>query len=841
MIFKRQDVEVIRLQTTGDIAFAPFYQDGNLPDPVAAGELVVHGPDGRALLASRQEAKDSVAAMETDVAMRGRFCAKAVFPPLGGLRIFEPGGTMVALLSPMGDLLVRGQDVSAIPNPGTAGDFGVDACVYAAPGLDYPLRLYDQYRDFDLLVPIPGSQWQTRSIDLSGTCPRLSIPGAESWPFTIFQAPINGLVRVPRGPGPHPLIVFAHGNHTPLENSTPGYLYLCDALASRGFIAATIDVNFLNGDIDSENAARALVQLEHVKQFQIWNQEPGHRLEGKVDLSRIVLVGHSRGGEAVIHASMLNRLDSFKPTLTDPVVPLDGVSGQLLGPYHFALKGLVAIAPTDNQYRPVSPVLPLAQIQTVVEHASYLLIHGTKDADVVPFPGYQAYDRALPYDLNDMQDPASGFKALHWIYGANHNYFNTEWGYDRQRSLRPQDIADVMSQAVQQDYAKSVIGAWAQIHLRRRSSYWDFLRLPASATPRAWPAAALQIVSQYHDRERLWIQTFDESGALQSTRPVTGVVDFAGLAARRIFLAFPKIGTASGFDSTRYLFQHSGGLSVEWTSAGARYRVSDLDFHVDTSRFQVLSLRVGQPATPGRATGPDQDFRIRVTDRDARHWTVQASSFGALPYPDQYSALLNPPGRIDTCEQKMVMQTLRIPLSVLQANGVDVQRIRSVELLFNVTDKGGLCIDDLQLSMKEPVMSSHSPPSSWHHIQAVTVENLAPDPGDVRKLLHLADGDHVRAKRVVHHVILHLPERMPMESTSYALWIGTHRMPGYVGFPGGIRFRLHDASQLTPLYNQPIRFVPDHGAELVTGARFPDLSHYLTEVVGHRWQHVVRR
>jgi hypothetical protein len=46
---------------------------------------------------------------------------------------------------------------------------------------------------------------------------------------------------------PFPLAIFVHGNHDPLENSTPGYLYLTELLASYGIIAATIDANFLDG------------------------------------------------------------------------------------------------------------------------------------------------------------------------------------------------------------------------------------------------------------------------------------------------------------------------------------------------------------------------------------------------------------------------------------------------------------------------------------------------------------------------------------------------------------------------------------------------------------------
>jgi hypothetical protein len=103
---------------------------------------------------------------------------------------------------------------------------------------------------------------------------------------------------------------------------------LCQLLASHGIIAATIDVNFLNGSNFGENDARAIVHLEHLKQFRTWNNAAAHPLHGKVDLNRLLIVGHSRGGEAVGHASFFNRLAAIGP------VVLDGSGG--LGPLYVA-------------------------------------------------------------------------------------------------------------------------------------------------------------------------------------------------------------------------------------------------------------------------------------------------------------------------------------------------------------------------------------------------------------------------------------------------------------------------------------------------------------------------
>ena len=61
-----------------------------------------------------------------------------------------------------------------------------------------------------------------------------------------------------------------------------GYLYLCQLFASHGIIAATIDANFLNGFNFGENDARAIVHLEHLKQFRAWHGAHHHLCRSKI-------------------------------------------------------------------------------------------------------------------------------------------------------------------------------------------------------------------------------------------------------------------------------------------------------------------------------------------------------------------------------------------------------------------------------------------------------------------------------------------------------------------------------------------------------------------------------
>ena len=271
--------------------------------------------------------------------------------------------------------------MAELKSPALPGDIAFDTVIYASAGSNYggvpPL---DQYTIYDT----PDPAFITPRINIS---PFANL-GTAPWPFPNTNVPLNGHICIPRGLGPFPLMMFAHGNHNPFENSTPGYLYLCQLLASHGVIGATIDVNFLNGGNFGENDGRGIVHLEHVKQFRTWNSTAGHPLHGRVDLNRIAIVGHSRGGEGVGHASFFNRLTSIKPDIFTPVVPLDGSAG--LGPYRFGL---------TVTWRLRRPTANTAAHGTDRRPRPLFLIHGSRDGDVSTFEGYNTYNRAHAVEL----------------------------------------------------------------------------------------------------------------------------------------------------------------------------------------------------------------------------------------------------------------------------------------------------------------------------------------------------------------------------------------------------------------------------------------------------------
>ena len=210
------------------------------------------------------------------------------------------------------------------------------------------------------------------------------------WGFTPEEMPLNARVWYPDGEGPFPLVLVVHGNHNMRDFSDPGYDYLGELLASRGYILASIDENFING-LRAENDARGWFLLKHVQAFEGFNGEAGNPFEGKVDMGNIVLIGHSRGGEAVANAAAFNHLRYYPD---DASLEFD---------FGYDIQGIISIAPVDGQYLPTGR-------KVGVEDVSYLTFHGSHDGDVTSFHGLRIYDRL---EFNDPDD--FNFKAAVYV------------------------------------------------------------------------------------------------------------------------------------------------------------------------------------------------------------------------------------------------------------------------------------------------------------------------------------------------------------------------------------------------------------------------------------------
>jgi len=238
------------------------------------------------------------------------------------------------------------------PDPSQPGSYAVKTLTYGSGA--------DRWRpEFGAAV---GEMFRTESIDGSKLVEQWS--GAAGWARTRYwgfdakHMPLQARVWYPEGAGPFPLVIIVHGNHNMEDYSDPGYAYLGELMASRGFIVASLDENFINSSVGSdllgfpnisikkETDARAWLLLEHLRVWRAWNAREGHPFFRRVDMSQIAIMGHSRGGEAVAVAAAFNRL---------PYYPDDA---HIRFDYDFDIRTVIAIAPVDGQYKPDAPPSP---------------------------------------------------------------------------------------------------------------------------------------------------------------------------------------------------------------------------------------------------------------------------------------------------------------------------------------------------------------------------------------------------------------------------------------------------------------------------------------------------
>ena len=330
------------------------------------------------------------------------------------------------------------------PNPADKGPYTVKTLYYGS-GTDKQRRYY---RDSVAI--------KTKSVDASpfvSMQPEQAKDRKDYWGFDAKQFPINGRVWYPVGAGPFPLVLVVHGNHNMKQFSDPGYEYLGEHLASRGFILASLDENFLNGALRNENDGRAWMMLKHLQAWRGFNDSVSSPLHGKVDMHNIAIMGHSRGGEAVGHAAAFNRLSRYPD---DAKVKFD---------FNFDIKSVVAIAPVDAQYKPAGQFTP-------VENVNYLVIHGSHDGDVSSFTGLRQWQRVK------FTDGKPWFKSAWYVYRANHGQWNTVWGSTDAgpRSSKFLDLRGLISPEEQRQFGKVVIGAFLEATLHNRHEYLPLFR-----------------------------------------------------------------------------------------------------------------------------------------------------------------------------------------------------------------------------------------------------------------------------------------------------------------------------------------------------------------------------
>ncbi|GAB2878653.1 hypothetical protein GCM10027074_53600 [Streptomyces deserti] len=487
-----------------------------------------------------------------------------------------------------------------------------------------------------------------------------------------LPAPVEmrALVVAPKGAtGTRPLALFLHGRHAtcyvpgkgeaavtidwpcaagaqPIP-SHRGYLQDQKLLASQGYVTVSVSANGINGqDADIEDAgaqARSSLVRSHLARWANWAAKPSTapaavRKGPKADLSRVLLVGHSRGGEGVNRAAM--------DSLYAPPAAQDGRPGRA----RWTIRGTVLIGPTIFGQNPV-PDVP-----------SLTILPGC-DGDVSDLQG-QVY-------VDGTRGVSRG-RALHsavHITGANHNFFNSEWTPGQATAPAnddfwddPEDKDPVCSPgsatrltAQQQHRAGATyIAAAARLFVAGDDRVRELIDGTGRRAPSADPARVLT-----HAVGAGRGAGFLPDGAVKVTGGrLCSAIDPDPRAA---CLGEDALGSSPHF--AHWWPRREAGrraVALTWSAPGTATRVRP-DKPISLKDAKSLALRV---IVPPNSSGTQLD--VSVTDARGKRATLGRVRADGLP------------GSVRTASYWA--QELRVPLTAATRAGLDLRRVASLEL-----------------------------------------------------------------------------------------------------------------------------------------------------------------
>jgi hypothetical protein len=603
---------------------------------------------------------------------------------LSGYGLLKPAPELNAALS---GYHLRGQTLN-LRDPSKPGPYGVKIFTYGS-GVDRHRTEYAGGVAFRT-KPVDGSKLDLKWTGLGGWVRK------KYWGFGSDNFPVQGRVWMPVGTQnvalpPCPLVLIVHGNHGMESFSDPGYAYLAELLASQGFIVVSVDENFLNSSLadfinpfalrkGEENSVRGWMLLEHLVQWRGWTLDKTHPMFAMADLSRIALVGHSRGGQAVAIANAFNDLSH------------DPDDATLVFNYHFKLGAIAAIAPVDGQYQPRDRPVPM-------HDTNYFTLQGSMDGDLTSFMGSSQYSRA------SFSGNVKAFKASLYLSGANHGQFNTVWGrYDAGQPFKLLlDARRMIEPEAQRQIAKVYLSAFLQLTLNGAEHYRPLFEDARKGA--AWLSDDF-LINNYADSNTRWLANFEED-----LDPATGSNPGITLDGRNLSVwreDFVKLKSSTldthvallGWDE-RFHAQPSYRINLGDSEPSVTAE-SSLVFGASNAAISSLPKTFHPKSTSLTEEEEGRqplDWSIVVTDAEGAEARLPLSH-DQLLYPQIKNYTRRFGAISSTPSSEVVMRRYCFPLKDFVAVNprLDLKRLRSISFDFDRTPRGVIALDDVGLS-----------------------------------------------------------------------------------------------------------------------------------------------
>ncbi|SEG56344.1 hypothetical protein SAMN04489712_106305 [Thermomonospora echinospora] len=531
------------------------------------------------------------------------------------------------------------------------------------------------------------------------------------------KAEIRAVTYMPKTSGKRPVVLFLHGRHSacydpvtwrtsntqwpcpegqkPID-SHKGYDGPAEALASHGYAVVSVSANGVNAadnpySDDRGALARGEVVMRHLDLLADAAKGKGdpalaRLFKGRINMSDIGLMGHSRGGEGVVKAALMN----------------DG-RGKPYG-----IKAVLPLAPTDFA-RATLPNIPMSVILPYC------------DGDVSNQQGQHFYDDTRYADGRDR-----AFRSSLMVMGTNHNFFNTEW---------TPGVAKFPANDDWFNNADPVCGNTAPSRLSAAEQYAvgtayiaGFFRLVQGGEDKLMPlfdgtggtvpsAGRVEVhtVAQAPAQQRMDVATFTSANpAVSVTGAATGAV-CAGMLDRSPGSGLPSCATAlttsqaPSWTPATYApnVASTPVMRFRWTAPDGQMKVAMPAGRGNVGDYDALTFRAALDESSGAA-----DLTVTVLDHKGRSAEVRVSEVS--------TALTRFPGAASPLP-KTWLRTVRIPVASLE--GVDLRNVREVRIGAG-SESGGVYLADLAFTDMDAGKDRQSA------LPQVSVENLTVPEGD---------------------------------------------------------------------------------------------------------------
>jgi hypothetical protein len=487
--------------------------------------------------------------------------------------------------------------------------------------------------------------------------------------FTELWASVHRPSNMPAGQT-FPLLLFLHGNHATcgtgqnprfdfdctytqtgtcpagfvVAPSHRGYDYIADELASRGYVVVSINANRgincgfgVSGDFGL-NLARGRLILRHMEELSRWNSGAastppsiGVSLQGRLNFDQFAMMGHSRGGEGARAA-----FEQYR----DAGSPWPG----RIGPVNF--RGIFEIGPVDGQ---TSRILN-------ADRSRWNVLLPACDGDVFDLEGVRPFDRML-----QITEPAAFFKSTYTVWGANHNFYNTEWqlsdsfGCSNHRALFTTDTTVEIGSAEQ-----------------RQTSFYGMLSFFTANVGVETDAGANRLFDTEFAiaPESRIDRGYHPGGGTAQWRRLEDFINPTGTSSYGLPNQASNVTVSHQF-IPEHDFSMQGGR-IEWTSASSstffqtNFAPAGSGFNLTGYRFLDLRLERASFGDPA-----ETNFTVRLVNA--------SGSLSSAVSIAEFVDLFDPP--VGPFTTHTMLQTARMPLS--RFTGANLGSVRAVRLTFS--------------------------------------------------------------------------------------------------------------------------------------------------------------